>query len=59
MKTIVWVLMAYTYGSNYVPTLEFTTEAKCIKASKDVNAAIDSRRVLLKSAEPFCISIEK
>lgn len=59
MNTIVWVLLVYTHGSNWVPALEFTTEQKCIVAAAAIKAKADSVVTFGNMRMPMCVRIEK
>ena len=59
MITIVYVLLAYTHGSNWVPTLEFSSEKKCIAATLAIKSAMDEKLFMGGVQKPFCVRIEK
>ena len=60
MNTIVWVMLVYGYGATWIPTLEFTTEQKCIAAAVVVKTKIDvDGGTFISSPMPKCVRIEK
>ena len=56
---IVFVLMVFTHGTNYVPTLEFSSREKCQVASKAIKDASNDKIFMGSSQQPFCVRIEK
>ena len=59
MNTVVWVLMAVTTHGWVVPTLEFTSEARCVAAVQQIKAHAPRHPLAAKQAAGFCIKIEK
>jgi hypothetical protein len=59
MSTIVWVMMVFSQGSQWIPTLEFTTEQKCVAAANTIKAQVDPTYTLGSMRQPFCVRIEK
>lgn len=59
---IAWVLMSYTHSSNWVPTLEFSTQAKCEAAIVAISNQITQRKLWWHSKnapEGWCAKVEK
>ena len=57
MSTIVvWVLMVGSTHSWFEPSIEFTTEAKCIAAVQQMQAEVRKRNNWFNG---FCMRIEK
>jgi len=58
---IVWVMVVYSHSGNYVPTLEFTTEQKCIVAVSTIKNYVDLRKSwgFIDQRPAYCIRIEK
>ena len=59
MSTIVFVMMVYAHGGNWLPTLEFNTMEKCQVAAKVIKERIDKELVLGRIILPVCVRIEK
>lgn len=59
MIGIIWVMMVYS-GHAYVPTLEFTTQAKCEAAAVGIKEKYDGRGLFGGNMRsPWCVRIEK
>lgn len=56
---IVFVMLVYTHGANWIPTLEFKTEAACVKAASDIKRAVDPTYTIGSMRQPMCVRIEK
>lgn len=58
INSFVWVLFVYTYGGNFMPTLEFTTRQKC-----EVAALVAKRKINSENYDDYqkshCIRIKK
>ena len=56
--TIVWVLMVFSSGGTQ-PTLEFTTEMKCLAAAERIDKARAERSWKPGGYTSWCMRIEK
>lgn len=59
MNTFVWVLLVYTSGGNWIPTLEFTTELKCTVAADVIRAKIIQESRWGAGPKSVCVRVEK
>ena len=59
MISIVYVLLMHTAQSNWIATLEFTSEKKCIAAAAVIKSRIDDGQFIGLSQKPICVRIEK
>jgi hypothetical protein len=61
MTTIVWVMMIYSHANRWHPTLEFTTEAKCVMAGAAIKNQMDNSKQYFENefVLPKCVKIEK
>jgi len=60
MNTIIWVLVVYTHGANWIPTIEFKTQEKCEVAATNLEMAANTRRNMWGGIpKPFCLKVEK
>lgn len=62
MNTIVFVLMAYTHSSNWVPTIEFSTLEKCERAVEVLHKGAEAHQHPISFAmikRGYCERIEK
>lgn len=59
MNTVVFVMMALTTGSNWVPTLEFRTQQLCEVAAAEIKRQVEPKVFLGSLRTPFCVRIEK
>lgn len=55
---VVWLLMMPSY-SGHIPMLEFTTEQKCLTASKRINDERNQRSWVSNKDRSWCMWIEK
>lgn len=58
---VVWVLMVYTHGASWVPTLEFSSQAKCEAAAMIIKEQSAQRTswASVNSPKGWCVKIEK
>ena len=59
MNTVVFVLVVWTHAGNFVPTIEFTTLAKCEAAATSFVTEGDKRLTVGKPGRPWCWRVEK
>jgi hypothetical protein len=59
MNTIVFVLMTLAGHENWVPAMEFTTQAKCEAAAISLRKQAAKHVRLGTMARPWCAKIEK
>lgn len=61
MNTIVWVMLVYSHAGNWIPTIEFKDEKKCMIAAHELKAAVDGAKGWGSSGMtlPKCVRIEK
>lgn len=59
MITVVYVLLMHTAQSNWIATLEFTSEKKCIAAAAAIKSSIDDATFSGLYKKPICVRIEK
>lgn len=58
---VVWVLMANTHGPSFIPTIEFSSEAKCNQAIVTITTELEKQHTFLfdKRLRATCVRIEK
>lgn len=57
---VVWVLMSHTYSAYWVPTLEFSTQAKCEADAAAIREQTGAHSSWISSARKgWCAKIEK
>lgn len=61
MNTIIFVLMVYTHGPNWAPSIEFKDELKCQKAAQIMKTTVDANKNWGNTDMrlPICVRIEK
>jgi hypothetical protein len=59
MNTIVFVLMVYANGGNWIPTLEFSSQAKCETATTAIIKQTYINPIINRASYYKCVQIEK
>jgi len=61
MNTIVWLLMI-SHSGNWIPSIEFKDEKKCLTAAQEIKNTIDGNKLSFVNSglvKPKCVRIEK
>lgn len=56
MNTVVWILMAISSHDWVSPSIEFTTEAKCVAAVQQIRVEARKRDMW---SDGYCLKVEK
>ena len=58
MINVVWILIATTTHGWTVPTIEFSSEARCVAAAQQIKEQVTIRKKH-STSEGFCVRVEK
>ena len=59
MNTFVFVMMVFSHGVNWVPSLEFKSLEACERAANVIKTQTDPKITWGEMRHPFCVRIEK